>query len=38
MSPLLGIPQDPHTAGDVLEAVGTVLECLQEAYASDHGP
>jgi hypothetical protein len=32
------IPQDPHTAGDVLETVDVILESLQEAYASGHGP
>jgi hypothetical protein len=37
MPPILGIPQDPHMADDVLEVAGTILERLQEAYASDHG-
>jgi hypothetical protein len=38
MSPILGIPQDPCTTDDVLEVVGTILECLQKAYAFGHGP
>jgi hypothetical protein len=38
MSPIPGIPQDPHTIGDVLEMVDIILECLREAYASGHGP
>jgi hypothetical protein len=38
MPPIPGIPQDPRTAGDVLEAVDIILEHLWEAYASDHGP
>jgi hypothetical protein len=29
MPPITGIPQDPHAADDVLEAVGTILECLR---------
>jgi hypothetical protein len=32
------IPQPTRTASDVLEATGTVLECLQEAYASADSP
>jgi hypothetical protein len=31
-------PQDPPTASDVLEVVGTILEHLWEAYAYGHGP
>jgi hypothetical protein len=38
MPPVPGIPQDPCTTGNVLEAVGIILEHLQEAYTSDHGP
>jgi hypothetical protein len=36
--PIPGIPQDPHTADDILEAAGTILEHLWEAYASSHDP
>jgi hypothetical protein len=30
------IPQDLCTAGDKLEALDIILECLQDAYASGH--
>jgi hypothetical protein len=36
--PILGIPRDLCMVGDVLEMVGVILEHLQEAYASSHGP
>jgi hypothetical protein len=32
------IPQDPCTAGDILEMVDVTLERLQENYASSHDP
>jgi hypothetical protein len=38
MPPILRIPRDPRATDDVLEAVGVILECLWEAYASGHGP
>jgi hypothetical protein len=38
MPPIPGITQDPHTTGDIFDAMGTILECLQEAYTSNHGP
>jgi hypothetical protein len=38
MPPIPWIPQEPGTAGDILETVGTVLEHLREANASNHGP
>jgi hypothetical protein len=38
MPPILGIPQDPSTVNNIVEAVGIVLECLCEAHASGHGP
>jgi hypothetical protein len=38
MTSILGIPWDLHTADDVLDAAGTILEHLLEADASDHGP
>jgi hypothetical protein len=38
MPPILRIPQDPGMVNDVLEAVGTVLECMREAHAFGHGP
>jgi hypothetical protein len=38
MPPIPRIPRDPHTAGDVLEVVGIILERLWETYASGHGP
>jgi hypothetical protein len=28
MPPILGIPWDPHMAGNILEVVGTILERL----------
>jgi hypothetical protein len=33
-----GIPRDSCTADNILEVVGTILECLREAYTSNHGP
>jgi hypothetical protein len=36
--PILGIPRDLRMVGDILEMVGVILEHLQEAYASSHGP
>jgi hypothetical protein len=38
MAFVLGIPRDLHTADDVLDVAGTILEHLLEAYASNHGP
>jgi hypothetical protein len=38
MPPILGIPWDLRTFGDVLEAVDVILERLWEAYASCHAP
>jgi hypothetical protein len=38
MPPIPRIPWDPHMTDDVLEAVGTILECLWEAYSSGHDP
>jgi hypothetical protein len=38
MPPIQGIPRDPCTADDVLEAVDFIPEHLQGAYASGHGP
>jgi hypothetical protein len=38
MPPIPGIPWDPRTAGDILEAVDIILEHLREAYASGHDP
>jgi hypothetical protein len=38
MPPIPEIPQDLHTAADVLEVVDVILEHLQEAYASSHCP
>jgi hypothetical protein len=38
MPPIPRIPQDPRMIDDILEAVGVILESLQEAYASSHGP
>jgi isopentenyl phosphate kinase len=32
------IPQDPCTAGDVLEVVDVILEFMKEAYDSGNGP
>jgi hypothetical protein len=37
MPPISRIPWDPCTAGDVLEAVGVILECPWEVDASGHG-
>jgi hypothetical protein len=37
-SPILGIPRDPRTAGDILEAVDVILHRMWEAYASTHVP
>jgi hypothetical protein len=31
MPPILGTPQDPHMADDILEVMGMILECLWEA-------
>jgi hypothetical protein len=36
--PILGIPKPSCMVGNILETVGTVLECLWEAYASSNGP
>jgi hypothetical protein len=36
--PIQGIPQDLGKARDILELVGIVLECLQEAHTSGAGP
>jgi hypothetical protein len=36
MPPILGIPLDPHMAGDVLGAMDIILECMKEAYDSGH--
>jgi hypothetical protein len=33
-----GIPWDPRIAGDVLEAVNVILECVKEAYDFGHDP
>jgi hypothetical protein len=38
MPPIPGIPWDPRTTGDILEAVDIILEHLREAYASGHDP
>jgi hypothetical protein len=38
MPPIPGIPQDPRAADNILEAAGTILECLREAYTSGHSP
>jgi hypothetical protein len=38
LPPIQGLPQDPSTAKDVLEGVGTFLECLHEGYASGVDP
>jgi hypothetical protein len=38
MPPIPEIPRDTCTASDILEVVDVILEHLQEAYASDHGP
>jgi hypothetical protein len=38
MLPIPEIPQDPPVAGDVLVAVGVILEHVRKAYASRNGP
>jgi hypothetical protein len=38
MTPIPGIPRDSRMIDDVLEVVGIILECPQEAYASGHNP
>jgi hypothetical protein len=38
MPPIPRMPQDPRMVDDVLEAVGSILDLLREAYASCHGP
>jgi hypothetical protein len=38
MSTIPGILRDPRTAEHILEAAGTMLECLWETYAFGHGP
>jgi hypothetical protein len=38
MPPILMIPQDPRMVGDILEEVGTILECLRENHTSGHDP
>jgi hypothetical protein len=38
MHPIPRIPQDPARVSDIMEAVGTVLERMQESYTSDAGP
>jgi hypothetical protein len=38
MCPIPGIPRDPLTSDDVLEAVDAILECVKEVYDSSHGP
>jgi hypothetical protein len=38
MPTILGIPQDPGRANDILEAAGAILEHLQDAYASGASP
>jgi hypothetical protein len=38
MPPIPRIPQDPCTADNILEAVGTIFECMWDTYASGHGP
>jgi hypothetical protein len=38
MPPILGIPQDPCMASDVLGAVDIILQHVKEAYDTDHGP
>jgi hypothetical protein len=38
MPPIPGIPRDPRTVSDVLEAMDVILECVKEAYDSGHGP
>jgi hypothetical protein len=36
--PIPRIPRDPRTASNILQAMGAILECLQEAYATGHDP
>jgi hypothetical protein len=38
MPPIPRIPRDPRMVDDILEAVGVILERMQEAYASSHNP
>jgi hypothetical protein len=38
MPPIPRIPQDPRTAGDILEVVDMILERVKEAYDSSHNP
>jgi hypothetical protein len=38
MPPIPGIPRDPRTVSDALEAVDVILECVKEAYDSGHDP
>jgi hypothetical protein len=38
MPPIPEISQDPRMTDDILEVVNVILECLQEAYTSGHGP
>jgi hypothetical protein len=38
MAPIPGIPRDPHTVGNVLEAMDIILEHLSDANASGHSP
>jgi hypothetical protein len=38
MSPILGIPRDPCMVDDILGMVDVILECVKEAYDSNHGP
>jgi hypothetical protein len=38
MPPIPMIPQDPHMAGDILEVVDVIQECMKEAYDSSHDP
>jgi hypothetical protein len=38
MHPILEIPQDSCIAGEAMEALDVILECLKDAYDSSHGP
>jgi hypothetical protein len=38
MAPVPWILQDLLMANDILEAMGVILECLQEAYTFGHDP
>jgi hypothetical protein len=38
MPPIPKIPRDPRTTGGILKVMDVILEHLQEAYASNHGP